>query len=150
MSALVAWFILRMRRRARYRCRRVVRFDGSFLFSRYEFLWWDESIRNGKHFFRPPWWRPFNAFLHCWNPTDDKGEGMHDHPRWSITICLRGCIIESTPWSRRELRPGSMVIRSRKAIHSFAVPDGYRGKTWTLFIVGRRNHRQNTYVVTPQ
>lgn len=150
-GALVGRFILRTVRRARHRRRQVVRFDGSFLFWRFEFLWWDEFIdRSGDRHNRPPWWRPFNAFLHCWNPTDDKGEGMHDHPRWSITICLRGRIIESTPWSRRELRPGSVVLRSRKYIHSFAVPDGYRGKTWTLFIVGRRNHRQNTYVVTQQ
>jgi hypothetical protein len=40
-----------------------------------------------------------------------------------------------------------VVIRSRKAIHSFEVSAGYRGKTWTLFIVGRRKHRQNTYEV---
>ena len=46
------------------------------------------------------------------------------------------------------LQPGSIVIRSRKAIHAFRVPKEHHGKTWTLFIVGRRNHRQNTYVVT--
>jgi hypothetical protein len=39
-------------------------------------------------------------------------------------------------------------LRSRKYIHAFSIPEGYSGKTWTLFIVGRRNHRQNTYVVT--
>lgn len=73
---------------------------------------------------------------------------MHDHPRWSVTICLRGEIIERTPWGERTLRPGSVVLRSRKAIHAFRLPNGRRGKTWTLFIVGRRNYRQNTYAIT--
>ena len=42
------------------------------------------------------------------------------------------------------------MIRSRKAIHAFEVPVEAMGETWTLFIVGRRKHRQNTYVVTPR
>ena len=118
--------------------------DGKFNLFRFQFLWPDETILNGKHLNRPPWWRPFNAFLHCWRPRHD-GEEFHDHPRWSITIVLRGRIVELTPWHSKILKPGSVVIRSRKAIHSFRVPDGYRGKTWTLFIVGRRNHRQHIY-----
>ncbi len=73
---------------------------------------------------------------------------MHDHPRWSITICLRGRLIEHTPWGAHVLSPGVIVVRSRKAIHEFEVPIGFRGKTWTLFIVGRRNYRQNTYRIT--
>jgi hypothetical protein len=130
--------------------RPVVRSNGKRNFWRYEFLWWDEGVKNdGSHYCRPPWWRPFNAFLHYWNPQDGSPEEMHDHPRWSVTVCLRGKIIEETPWWTRTLTPGSVVIRSRKAIHRFSVPDGYRGKTWTLFIVGRRNHRQSYYTVTP-
>ena len=135
-------FIVWAKRRARYR-RRVVTFGGSFLFSRYEFLWPDEWKGHNTL----PWWRPFNAFLHCWYPVAEQREALHDHPRWSITVCLRGRIIERTPWGERLLTPGSVVVRSRKAIHSFEVPAGYRGKTWTLFIVGRRKHRQNTYEV---
>lgn len=122
----------------------VVTFGGSHLFRRFEFLWPDEY--GGRH--RLPWWRPVNALLHCWSPAANQREAMHDHPRWSITVCLRGRIIERTPWGERVLTPGSIVIRSRKAIHSFEVPAGFRGKTWTLFIVGRRKHRQNTYEVT--
>lgn len=159
LDALVARFILWARRRARYRARvyRVVTFDNVFSFLRFEFLWpdewpdvwWDRADRakfpTRPH--RPPWWRPFNAFLHCWNPKHD-GEEFHDHPRWSITVCLRGTLVEATPWSERTLTPGSIVMRSRKAIHSFRVPKCSRGKTWTLFIVGRRNHRQNRYTIT--
>ena len=157
----MAWLLLVLIRRARrgqfnrfYGAQRVVRFDGSFLFWRFTPFWPDEwiSVKDGvrKHYNRPPWWRPFNVLLHQWCPTDETGEGMHDHPRWSITICLRGRMIEHTPWGDNVLTPGSVVIRSRKYIHSFSIPKGYSGKTWTLFIVGRRNHAQNTYVVTPQ
>lgn len=135
----------------------VVTFDGKFLFNRFEFLrldewpdsWWDKHRE--RYPVRPhklPWWLPFNAFVHCWKPEPGTQEGYHDHPRWSVTICLKGRITEITPWGRRDLRPGSVVIRSRKAIHAFSVPDDYAGETWTLFIVGRRKHRQNTFVVT--
>lgn len=121
----------------------VVTFGGSRLFYRYEPFGQDEWGA-----YKLPWWKPVNALLHRWVAGKDQREAMHDHPRWSITVCLRGKIIERTPWGERTLTPGSVVIRSRKAIHSFEVPDGYRGKTWTLFIVGRRKHRQNTYEVT--
>ncbi len=134
-----------------YHEQRVVTFDGKFLFNRYEFLRLDEYVRGDGSIYRPlPWWLPVNAFLHCWSPEPDSREGFHDHPRWSITICLRGHITEVTPWGRRLLRPGSVVVRGRKAIHAFEVPAEYEGKTWTLFIVGRRKHRQNTYEVTPR
>lgn len=137
----------------------VVTFDGKFLFKRYEFLRLDEwhdalwDQHRDEYPTRPralPWWMPFNAFLHCWEPEPGSREGFHDHPRWSITICLKGRITEVTPWGRRDLRPGSVVIRSHKAIHAFEVPADHRGATWTLFIVGRRKHRQNTYQVTAQ
>jgi hypothetical protein len=145
-------------KRAAYE-QRVVTFDDKFLFNRYEFLRFDEwpdslwDEHRERFPVRPkklPWWLPFNAFVHCWEPEPGTREGFHDHPRWSITVCLKGRISEITPWGRRDLRPGSIVIRSRKAIHAFEVPADYRGKTWTLFIVGRRKHRQNTYVVTPR
>jgi hypothetical protein len=133
----------------------VVTFAGDFLFHRFEVLWPDEyRIRMAEGTERMinkrPWWAPFNVLLHCWRPTPDAREAMHDHPRWSITVCLRGKIIEHTPWGSRTLTPGSVVFRSRKAIHAFEVPKGYSGKTWTLFIVGRRKHRQNTYQVNPK
>jgi hypothetical protein len=129
----------------------VVTFEDRHEFWRYAPFWPDESIiHKGKHWNRPPWWRPFNALLHHWNPDKDYAEPMHDHPRWSVTLCLRGRIVERTPWGERLLTPGAVVVRSRKAIHSFTVPDGYAGRTWTLFVVGRRDHAQNTYVVTPR
>ena len=146
--SLVSAFIVWAMRRSSYRIR-VITASGDFSFYRFEFLWPDEYITHRGHFDRPPWWRPFNVLLHCWKPEHD-GEEMHDHPRWSITICLRGELTERTPWSERVLRPGSIVIRSRKAIHAFRVAPEFRGRTWTLFIVGRRNHQQNRYVIEPQ
>ncbi len=171
---LIRRFIAWVSRRAHRRLRRlnVVTFAGDFSFYRFEFLWrdewpdvwWDKHVRwmfgqdPGSHdsarwtgigprrFHRPVWWRPFNAFLHCWRPQHD-GEEFHDHPRWTITVVLRGKLIERTPWRDRVLTPGSVVIRSRKAIHAFQVPKEARGRTWTLFIVGRRNHRQNRYLI---
>lgn len=148
---MIRGFILWGRRRAaRQRdIRRMVDGDGRTSAIRHAFLWPDEWITDNVRYHRPPWWRPFNAFLHCWRPQHD-GEEFHDHPRWSITICLKGCMVERTPWGERTLTPGSIVIRSRKAIHAFFVPHEHRGKTWTLFIVGRRNHWQNRYQIIPQ
>jgi hypothetical protein len=151
----------------------VVTFADQHLFTRYEFIrrdewpdsWWDEHrerwvkaqaegrasrVRGGGYDFskRPnalPWWLPCNAFLHHWNPEPGYEEDLHDHPRWSITIVLKGQLTERTPWGNRRLRPGSIVIRSRKYIHGFSE---VTGDVWTLFIVGRRVARQSTYVVT--
>lgn len=151
---VLLWLIRRWKRkdRARWLYRfQVVTFDKKFLFWRHEVFARDEWINgDGKHYNRQPWWRPFNALLHWWNAEEGTREGWHDHPRWSITIVLRGRLIEHTPWGDKSLSVGSMVFRTRKAIHAFSIPAGYAGKTWTLFIVGRRNHKQNSYTVVPR
>ena len=113
------------------------------LFMRYCPLWPDEW----RGYNRPPWYRPFNILFHHWF-SDDEGS-FHDHPRWSVTICLRGKLIEHTPWGSRELTAGSVVVRSRKFIHSFELPADQIGRTWTMFIVGRRNWQQNGYLIKP-
>jgi hypothetical protein len=156
LKVLLLWLLKRARppkmRIRQFVARRVVTFDDKFLFWRFEPFWHDEWVRlyDGKHINRPPWWRPFNVLLHQWIPEPGTKEDYHDHPRWSITLCLRGKLIEHTPWGDKVLRPGSIVLRSRKYIHAFSVPEGYSGKTWTVFIVGRRNYRQNTYVIAAQ
>lgn len=143
----IAWAVARADRRLDG-AQRVVTFNGDHLFTRHAFLWRDEWVSaSGRRWSRPPWWRPFNILLHEW-PADLPPESFHDHPRWSVTICLKGRVIERTPWGDRLLKPGSIVVRSRKAIHAFAHAPGGHGPVWTLFIVGRRNHWQNTYVVT--
>lgn len=161
MRALLLWLLMRLVRWVRHPSRRwqkvdVVTFDGGFLFTRYEPFWRDEyensASKRGErpNPYRPPWWRPFNILLHRWCPAPGTREGWHDHPRWSVTLCMRGKLVEHTPWGDKVLTPGSIVVRSHKYIHAFSVPEGYAGKTWTLFIVGRRNHRQNSYTVRPR
>lgn len=152
---ILLWLIGRVRSKIfnrKFGGQRVVTFDGKFLFWRFAPFANDEwvSAKDGvlKHWNRPPWWRPFNALLHQWLPEPGTREGWHDHPRWSITICLAGEMIEHTPWGDNHLRPGSIIFRSRKYIHAFSVPKG--SKPWTLFIVGRRNHAQNSYAVFPR
>lgn len=136
----------------------VVTFQGDDLFTRYEFFrldewqdkWFDRMKAENPKAKRPhrlPWWFPVNAFLHHWQVGPNTPESFHDHPRWSITLCLKGKIIERTPWGGRLLTPGSIVFRSHKAIHAFEVPQD-ADEVWTLFIVGRRKHRQNSYEVT--
>lgn len=107
----------------------------------------DEIQRGDGSIYRPlPWWAPFNALLHQWRTHDD--ELMHDHPRWSVTIMLKGQLVEKTPWGERVLRPGSVVLRTSRFIHGFRVEREHSASTWTLFIVGRRRRCQNTYIVT--
>lgn len=169
--SLAELFILstarRLRRKSgRPRIWRVVTFDSKRVFRRFEFLWPDElqdkfyermieaakdkgdPVPKRPH--RPPWWRPFNAFVHCWNRESGSKEGFHDHPRWTVTVLLRGKLIEHTPWRSRTLVPGSIVLRSHRSMHAVEVPQGYSGKSWTLFVCGRRDFRQNTFLVTPQ
>lgn len=107
----------------------------------------DEIQRRDNAIYRKlPWYAPFNAVLHGWVAHDD--EQMHDHPRRSVTIVLKGELIEKTPWGDKRLRPGSIVFRSPKYIHGFRVEPQHSARTWTLFLVGRRAYPQNTYVVT--
>lgn len=133
-------FILRAIRREPM-AQHVTTSTGATNMHRYAPFWPDEQ--RGRN--RPPWYRPFNILLHRW--VNDVRERMHDHPRWSVTVVLRGEIIEHTPWGSRRLTPGSVVLRSRKAIHAFELPPGFKGRTWTMFVVGRRNHSQNYYTI---
>lgn len=115
-------------------------------------FWEDESkylrVKDGNVIINKPmpWYRFFNINLHWWY--QDDGETFHDHPRWSITIVLRGQLIEETPWKTKILNPGSIVIRSYRSIHRFKMDSRYKGKTWTLFIVGKWKHSQNEYLIT--
>lgn len=147
IARAIDWFIGWSQKRESHPLRVVTHEDRRLLLLRYQPFWEDEWVGpSGEHYARPPWWRPFNVLLHHWQASHR--EEMHDHPRWSITVCLKGAIIEHTPWGSRKLTPGSIVIRSRKAIHAFEmVPEA--GEAWTMFIVGRRNHAQSGYLVMP-
>lgn len=121
------------------------------LFWRYPIYRQDEWIdARGKRRNPLPWWFPVNWFVHEWDPDAGIEEAFHDHPRWSITVVLAGELTERTPWAERLLKRGSIVIRSRKYIHAFRIAPEFIGKTWTLFIVGPRKYRQNSYAITPR
>lgn len=112
-------------------------------FCRFQLMWPDEYI-HPTSFERTggaPWWFPFNAFVHRWFRSDN---GLpHTHPRWSITVVLTGRLVEITNREKiRFLGPGSISIRNTKDAHSLLIPAGYEGKTFTLFIVGRRRKAQ--------
>jgi len=116
------------------------------LLTRYIVFRRDEWVSpTGKVYDKLPWWCPFNLFVHEW--THAHNEQMHDHPRWSITVVLKDTIVEHTPWNHRVLTPGSIVFRTHKTIHALTYFEGEQ--PWTLFIVGRRKHRQNGYTVKP-
>lgn len=139
---LVVW----LKRRTKYH-QDVVNGEDIAMIRRYAPFWPDESIgEKGNVYNKLPWWRPFNILLHAWNVGQD--EIMHDHPRWTITICLKGTMIERTPWQTKTLTPGCFVIRSRKYIHGITIPP-QPGKVWTLFIVGPRKYKQNWFKVVP-
>lgn len=149
ISRLIDRFIAWCQAREPHPLRVVRHEDRSLLLHRYQPFWPDEwhtqRSDGGIVSDRPPWWRPFNILLHQW--VGAHNEEMHDHPRWSITIVLRGTLIEHTPWKSRVLKPGSIVIRSRKYIHAFEFVAGV--EPWTIFVVGRRNHQQNGFIVKP-
>jgi hypothetical protein len=116
--------------------------------TRYMPLFRDEIQCGNNTIYKPlPRWAPFNILLHHWVSYDD-GSQMHDHPRWSITICLKGELVEKTPWGEKRLKPGAVVFRSPRYIHGFRIEPRHSCRTWTLFIVGRRRHCQNSYAVT--
>lgn len=111
---------------------------------RYHPFWPDEYWCKGVGLVNArPWYLPFNILVHNW-VKGDQGD-LHSHPRWSITILLRGVAIEETPTGLKWLTPGSIVFRRSSAIHRMVIPRVYEGKTWTIFIVGRRRKKQNYY-----
>lgn len=89
------------------------------------------------------WWiiprnRFFNIYLHQMLHDDDD-RALHDHPWWSLSLCLRGVIGEVYADGKyhctRMIRRGKIVPRSGRAAHRLTLPEG---EAWTLFITGPR------------
>ena len=58
-----------------------------------------------------------------------------------LRIGIGASVLAATAW----LTPGSVVFRSHRFIHKVIVPPRWHGRTYTLFIVGRRRWNQNFY-----
>lgn len=77
-----------------------------------------------------------NVYLHHFLHSDDD-RALHDHPYWSISLCLWGSSIEHLAAGRsRTIRQGSIVLRSAAASHRIELRDGT--DCWTLFVTGPR------------
>lgn len=104
------------------------------------------------------WWviprnHYFNIYLHN-VLRDDDDRALHDHPWPSVSLVLRGYIIETfqhTTWrgtrtecKDRLLRQGSVVWRGPRFAHRLSVPiarlhnNSEPSQVWTLFITGPR------------
>src|SRR5690606_19989330 len=86
------------------------------------------------------WWiiprnRFFNIYLHHMIHDDDD-RAPHDHPWWSLSLCLHGRIVE---YRRMEdgtqrvysIRQGMWKWRGKTYAHRLTFPEG---EAWTLFI----------------
>jgi len=77
----------------------------------------------------------FNIFLHKFYRSDDD-RALHDHPWISLSILLKGEIIEHT-WGNkvRYITRFLPIFRSAKLAHRIEL---VKGPVWTLFITGPR------------
>jgi hypothetical protein len=89
------------------------------------------------------WWviprnKVFNIYRHEMLHDDDD-RALHDHPWWSLSLCLKGVLIEhyldGDYEAVRVIRPGRWVFRNGKFAHRLVVP---HGNARTLFITGPR------------
>ena len=91
------------------------------------------------------WWiiprnKFFNIYLHHMRHDDDD-RAPHDHPWWSLSLCLNGYIQEmeyilgTSPQEFRvnHIRKGDWKWRGTEFAHFLKLPEG---DAWTLFITG--------------
>lgn len=97
------------------------------------------------------WWiiprnRWFNVYLHR-VVKDDDDRALHDHPFWSLSLCLEGRLGEIYALGVDDLgvvgeavrfvRPGDLVWRRSRFAHRLLLPPR-EPEAWTLFITGPR------------
>lgn len=78
--------------------------------------------------------RFFNIYLHK-IIRDDDDRALHDHPWWSVSVLLKGRLMELLKERVRFPKRFLPVIRSAELAHRLVVLDG---PVWTLFITGPR------------
>lgn len=74
----------------------------------------------------------FNVYLHHMRHDDDD-RALHDHPWWSISLCLAGLIKEHLEDGDRIVAMGDWRFRTGKMLHRLSLPFG---DAWTIFITG--------------
>lgn len=85
------------------------------------------------------WWviprnRYFNIYLHHILHSDDD-RALHDHPWWSLSLCLSGQVLEYRKGMElRYVSAGDVVLRSARAAHRLELRD--KADCWTLFVTG--------------
>jgi len=85
--------------------------------------------------FRIPKNRYFNIFLHKFERSDDD-RALHDHPWYSISILLKGEMIEHRWGDKVRYIPRFLpIFRFAKFAHRIEL---VKGPVWTLFITGPR------------
>jgi len=86
------------------------------------------------------WWiiprnRFLNIYLHEILRSDDD-RALHDHPWWSLSICLHGGMCEHLPGGVvRIVHPGDVILRSARAAHRLEIGGA---RCITVFITGPR------------
>lgn len=78
--------------------------------------------------------RWLNVYLHRFDGSDED-RALHDHPWTSLSVMLRGEMVEVTAQGRRTIKAGAVRLRRAKFAHRLE----HAGRTtWTLFITGPR------------
>lgn len=80
--------------------------------------------------------RVFNVYRHVILRSDDD-RALHDHPWWSLSVCLYGGMVEllsDDMRHRRRITAGHIQLRSAKAAHRLVICPGEICET--LFITG--------------
>lgn len=78
--------------------------------------------------------RFFNIYLHKIIRSDDDW-ALHDHPWWSVSLLLKGKLLELLKDRERFPKRFIPVVRSAELAHRLVVLDG---PVWTVFITGPR------------
>lgn len=119
------------------------------------------GIENGEEYLRRWHLIPRNRFLNIYLHHfvgDDPGRDFHDHPWGSLSICLKGRMIESydpdwgapasvLEYRTRIIRPGSIIYRKPSFLHRI---DQILSGTWTLFITGPKVREWGFRLLTGQ
>lgn len=93
------------------------------------------------------WWliprnRWFNVYLHKFEHSDDD-RAEHDHPWCSLSICLKGQMIEHSWGKTRVIKRWWPYFRKAEHAHRLEL---IRGPVWTLFFTGPKVREWGFYM----